>query len=187
MILNQEKELEFRDFLNTLYTLKKDADFLEAIGNRIIRIVPSDQFEFTLERRPSQTEDGCSYAYPLLHGDHIVGFIQVSRTGPQKASYTNEEIECLNFLFSFIPLVFTPSRCPKETMEGFCTRYGLSQKEEAVLILLSDGFSNREIGKNLHIAEATVKRHLYNIFNKTGADTRTRLLFLLQHHPVVPR
>ncbi|MCD6396583.1 MAG: response regulator transcription factor [Spirochaetaceae bacterium] len=31
----------------------------------------------------------------------------------------------------------------------------------------------------LKIQESTIKRHIYNLFNKVGADSRTQLIFLL--------
>lgn len=49
----------------------------------------------------------------------------------------------------------------------------LSDREVEVLNLVSHGFSNREVGKKLHISEATVKTHLIHIFNKLGVNDRT--------------
>lgn len=48
----------------------------------------------------------------------------------------------------------------------------LSQREEQVLHLLADAKSNQDIGQELHISLATVKRHLSNIYAKLGATTR---------------
>ncbi len=49
----------------------------------------------------------------------------------------------------------------------------LSQRELEVLQLVSVGKTNVEIGDQLHIAKATVKFHLSNIFSKLGATNRT--------------
>ena len=49
----------------------------------------------------------------------------------------------------------------------------LSGRELEVLQLVARGTSNRQIGKLLHISEATVKTHLIHIFNKLGVDDRT--------------
>jgi DNA-binding NarL/FixJ family response regulator len=49
----------------------------------------------------------------------------------------------------------------------------LSPRELDVLRLVARGVSNREIGRTLHISEATVKTHLANIFGKLGVDDRT--------------
>jgi DNA-binding CsgD family transcriptional regulator len=58
-------------------------------------------------------------------------------------------------------------------------RFSLNARETEIVDLLFKGYSNREIAAELGIATATVKHHLYNIFNKTGADSRTHLLFLI--------
>ncbi len=46
--------------------------------------------------------------------------------------------------------------------------------------LVRQVLSNRETAFMLGITEATVKRHLYNVFNKTGVDSRTALVRYLR-------
>jgi DNA-binding NarL/FixJ family response regulator len=48
----------------------------------------------------------------------------------------------------------------------------LSPRERDVLILAAQALSNAQIGHRLHLTEATVKRHLSNIFAKIGAVSR---------------
>ena len=49
----------------------------------------------------------------------------------------------------------------------------LSAREIEVLRLVARGISNKIIGKDLRISEATVKTHLLHIFEKLGVDDRT--------------
>jgi DNA-binding NarL/FixJ family response regulator len=49
---------------------------------------------------------------------------------------------------------------------------GLSERETEVLVLAARGLSNRSIASSLHIAEATVKRHLANVYGKIGVSSR---------------
>ena len=49
----------------------------------------------------------------------------------------------------------------------------LSTREVEVLLEVADGMSNKEVGRVLHISEATVKTHLLHIFAKLGVDDRT--------------
>ena len=51
--------------------------------------------------------------------------------------------------------------------------YGLSSREMEVLLLLSEGNTNKEIAKALWISEQTVKTHVAHIFNKLGTSDRT--------------
>lgn len=48
----------------------------------------------------------------------------------------------------------------------------LTERELEVLQLVAGGGSNRDIARDLHVAEATVKRHLATIFTKLDATSR---------------
>ena len=50
---------------------------------------------------------------------------------------------------------------------------GLSVRETEVLVLAARGLPNRLIARELHISEATAKRHLANIYQKVGVRSRT--------------
>jgi DNA-binding NarL/FixJ family response regulator len=50
---------------------------------------------------------------------------------------------------------------------------GLSERELSILTELCDGLSNKQIAKQLWLAEQTVKFHLTNIYRKLDVSTRT--------------
>lgn len=52
----------------------------------------------------------------------------------------------------------------------------LTDREREVLGLIAGGLTNPEIGARLYISEATVKRHVYNIYGKLGVTHRTQAL-----------
>lgn len=60
-------------------------------------------------------------------------------------------------------------------MQAFRRRYRLSLREMQVAELVLHGYRNREIAGTLGIRETTTKRHLMNIFDKVGVDSRTQL------------
>jgi DNA-binding NarL/FixJ family response regulator len=65
--------------------------------------------------------------------------------------------------------------------------YGLTPRELEVVGSIVEGCSNRDIAKQFNLSEETVKRHLSNIFDKTGVSTRLELaLFAIAHHLVTP-
>jgi DNA-binding NarL/FixJ family response regulator len=58
-------------------------------------------------------------------------------------------------------------RAERATEEG-----GLSTRELEILLLVARGLSNRQISNTLHVAEATVKRHLANLYPKMDVSSR---------------
>jgi DNA-binding NarL/FixJ family response regulator len=50
----------------------------------------------------------------------------------------------------------------------------LTDRERAVLQLMTGGYSNREIARALHTAEGTIKNHVSSILSKLGVRDRTR-------------
>jgi DNA-binding CsgD family transcriptional regulator len=61
----------------------------------------------------------------------------------------------------------------------------LTERELEVLRLLTAGHSNREIGEALFISTATAARHIANIFNKLGVDTRGKATTFARQHGLV--
>ena len=56
------------------------------------------------------------------------------------------------------------------------TAGGLSERETEVLVLAARGLSNRKIARELHLSEATAKRHLANIYQKVGVRSRNEMV-----------
>ena len=67
-------------------------------------------------------------------------------------------------------VVDMPPAMLEESVEG--TEGVLSARELEVLLLAARGLSNGRIATSLHVAEATVKRHLANVYEKMGVGSR---------------
>jgi DNA-binding NarL/FixJ family response regulator len=61
----------------------------------------------------------------------------------------------------------------------------LSEREHAVLRLMARGATNAEIAATLHVAEATVKTHVGNIFGKLDVRDRAAAIVFAYDHGVV--
>lgn len=59
---------------------------------------------------------------------------------------------------------------------------GLTDREREVLAQLAQGLSNAEIGRELALAEATVKKHLTQAMRKTGQPDRLRAALYAHRH-----
>ena len=53
---------------------------------------------------------------------------------------------------------------------------GISNREYEVLIEISNGLSNKEIGEKLYISESTIKTHVSNLLVKLDAKRRTQAI-----------
>src|SRR5260370_24588102 len=49
----------------------------------------------------------------------------------------------------------------------------LTERERQIMVLVSEGLSNKEIGRRLKIADGTIKVHLHHIFQKLEIRNRT--------------
>lgn len=52
----------------------------------------------------------------------------------------------------------------------------ISKREYEVLIGISEGLSNKEIGEKLFVSESTIKTHVSNLLTKLNAKRRTQAL-----------
>jgi len=61
----------------------------------------------------------------------------------------------------------------------------LTQREQQVLDLLTEGLSNIQIGSTLHLSPRTIEKHVSSLFRKTESSNRTELVrFAMEHHLV---
>jgi ATP/maltotriose-dependent transcriptional regulator MalT len=63
--------------------------------------------------------------------------------------------------------------------------HGLTERELEVLRLLAAGQSNSEIGEALFISPSTAARHVANIYNKLGVDSRAKATAYAHQHGLV--
>lgn len=63
---------------------------------------------------------------------------------------------------------------------------GLTDREVEVLVLISAGLGNREIGRRLFITENTAANHVRNILTKTGTGNRTQAARYATDHGLLP-
>ena len=54
----------------------------------------------------------------------------------------------------------------------------LTIRERQIVLAVSEGATNRQVGRRLKLAEGTVKVHLHHIYRKLGIPNRTTLAVL---------
>jgi two-component system, NarL family, nitrate/nitrite response regulator NarL len=69
----------------------------------------------------------------------------------------------------------TNGKAPRE-------RAQLSQREREIIVLIAQGYKNKEIAEKMFITEQTVKNHLHNVFDKLGVSDRLELALYAIHN-----
>jgi LuxR family transcriptional regulator, maltose regulon positive regulatory protein len=121
-------------------------------------------------------DDALGHFREALHAAQPEGYIRLFLdAGPDVSSLLYEAVRqgitpaYAHRLMAAFPVVeTTPSRPGKSTK----LVDPISDRELAVLKLLDQGLSNKEIGQRLHIETRTVKWHTSNIFGKMGVKNR---------------
>jgi len=72
-----------------------------------------------------------------------------------------------------------------DTMSAAPNTFNLTPRELEVVAAIVEGGSNKDIARQFSITEDTVKRHLTNIFDKTGVSSRLELAMFAVHHRLV--
>ena len=77
------------------------------------------------------------------------------------------------------PTPFLPHTAPKRE----CERSPLSQREREILALVAQGFKGKEMADRLFVSAETIKKRLYDIFDKAGLSNRLELGHLWDDGP----
>ncbi|MER5864477.1 response regulator transcription factor [Kitasatospora sp. NPDC002040] len=130
-----------------------------------------------LRRAESTTEAsrillaGASGCFPIdLPEDRIIGAVQLAAAGGSV------------FLPAPPSARVHPASLAGQAAEPALQQVGLTGRERDVLAQLARGLSNAEIGRELALAEATVKKHLTQAMRKIGQSDRLRAALYAHRH-----
>jgi len=116
----------------------------------------------------------------------IVEFVKAGGSGfILKSASSNDYIDTIRAVVAgskVLPPVLTNSlfnqiiESALKTGDGIPTNsIQLTHREREIVILISEGLSNKEIAERLHIATYTVKSHVHNILEKLTLSTRLQI------------
>jgi len=71
-----------------------------------------------------------------------------------------------------------------EVFQDNCLHYHLTKTEIQLVQIIYKGLTNKEAADKMFISEETVKKHIYNMFRKTGVKNRSTLIHKLQSNRV---
>lgn len=131
--------------------------------------------------KPQNLDLGCGMII-MQDGKVRALFNLLRNTG--KPDVSNHEMEILEiFKLHFEKNILYYVDLPSEDLrikrkKQIADKIHLSEREQEIVELIIEGYSNNEVSKRLHITTATVKKHLSNIYEKTGVNRRIQLVNL---------
>jgi DNA-binding NarL/FixJ family response regulator len=78
-----------------------------------------------------------------------------------------------------------PQSIPTATLEKLDFPFHLTQREQEVLVMLTQGLSNAQIGSQLHLSPRTVEKYVSNLLRKTETNNRAELVGYAMKHRLV--
>ena len=105
--------------------------------------------------------------------------------GASADDFTDNDIFVLDYLRPHLEMAFdTYSKQLSEQnhyLNILKNNLNLTDREIEIVKYIIDGDTNNEIAKKLYIQTNTIKKHIYNIYNKLGVSSRTQLLQLISN------
>ena len=125
----------------------------------------------------------------LIYNDTVLGAVVLWR--PKEAGdFSPREIYIMDCLKNHLELKFytlVKGSSPKgdksqdpPALSSFEKTYDLTKRESEIICQLYLGKESGEICRLLCISPSTLRKHIYNIYRKTGVNTRTGLIKLLR-------
>lgn len=122
----------------------------------------------------------------LVFSALIIALLVLFQLGKYSFLSGNTSIELVISLVALVFLgigLYINRRTQKEGLQDIQTvdfkklkELGISNREYEVLVEISNGLSNKEIGEKLHISESTIKTHVSNLLVKLDAKRRTQAI-----------
>ena len=136
--------------------------------------------------KPNNMVYGCGII--LMKNRKLMGILNFFR-GEELGDFTEENMEILNVLMKhFENLIYNAimylSNCrSRETdYDRIKQMYRLTGREVELAKLIKEGMSNQEISDRFCVSLSTVKKHVYNLYGKTGVNSRIQLLNLFENY-----
>ena len=168
-----------QDYLKYLYEIAAETTVYKDTGIMSDDIRKNTEF-YCKFLKPQDIPYGCGIL--IVKNGVVLGVFNLFR-GEKLGDFSDKDIFILDILKKHIENMVSHVIEADEVVEisdKYITeaqeKYSLTARESEVLELLSKGLSNEEICSRLIISLSTVKKHIYNLYNKTGVNSRTKLI-----------
>ncbi|SDA25989.1 regulatory protein, luxR family [Ruminococcus sp. YE71] len=121
----------------------------------------------------------------IIHNGKLIGILSLFKS-INMGDFTEKDIYILDILKFHIENMLKKHLSSNDGIntndkffEDAAEKFELTLRETEVLKLLCSGFSNSGISDMLAVSLSTVKTHIYNIYTKTGVNSRAQLINMI--------
>ncbi len=152
-------------------------------GEAVITTNAHQENEFTRYLSVAEYHLKSIISIPIKQNGNIIGVGYLDNPF-SRGVFSNEDLEILNkiFLQAVIPIenAFLKGELRRvglddKSIKNICETFHISKREQEIAQLMLKGYTNKQISNELNIAVATVRTHIYKIYQKTGVNTRDEL------------
>ena len=173
------------------YIMMQEDDYSLWVLNRkqskVIRdtdLMYEDEWMETALYRNCFGEFGIHYTIDLTitDGQNLIGVMSLYRS-KEEGDFSEDDVFFLELISEHLNMRFADKdrgsiKSMQHKIAAFVRDYGLTQREAEILQMIFDGKNNVEISSKLCISENTLKKHLQNLYRKTGSMNRVQLAVL---------
>jgi len=184
------------DALTAFYTLLNESRFKMIILDETISPIYHNQIASELYKEVLGVDsEGEAELVPNLRErvDDAIAYLsksQSSLTALKALDQNGDQIylrqiknhDAVNESLFYLLMVLDQGRQQNQLSYELVAQYGLTEKEQKVLIKLIHGRTVKEVAEELFVTENTVKTHLKSLFRKTGSKSQADLIRLALTH-----
>ncbi|MDO4299798.1 MAG: helix-turn-helix transcriptional regulator [Clostridia bacterium] len=165
------KKYFYKDYINDICSFSKSVCYRDTDILTDEKRKNSEIYKYFF--KPQNLDTGCGLI--IMNNERVCCFLNILRSKYEN-DISDYEFEVLKtFMPHFEKNILNFYKNKLNLDFSHFTSYNLSKREKEIASLVLKGCSNEEIGDCLNISIATVKKHLNNIFKKTGVTRRTQL------------
>lgn len=158
--------------------LVKRALIFGAVGGALIALLKVVEYQHFIRSFPTEIYGGIIAVIFTALGIHLG--LRLTRTREVERVVVKEvpvEVPVEVRVRDHAPFTFDPARLKD---------VGITPREHEILVLISEGLSNREIGEKLFVSENTVKTHSSRLFDKLGVGRRVQAVQKARELGLIP-
>jgi LuxR family maltose regulon positive regulatory protein len=172
-----------------LELLKRYQEYSESVHNkmRIIETVVLQAQAYLKLKSEGEAFKCLIFSLDLAApGEWIRPFVEISDDISDKLPLLREKVEKPEFIDTLIYQIYQKKTAPAvieteperiaELQLARDSLQSLSVREREILKLMSEGLRNKEIADKIFVSTLTVKKHLYNVFQKLNVHSRIQAI-----------